>query len=86
MIALSEDIEQLARLLAQKAGSTPTEIIRQALQGRAREAGMNISESQYRKPSFERMMAISDRCSERPVLDDRPPDEIVGYDEFGVAR
>jgi hypothetical protein len=36
MIALSEDIEQLARLLAKTSGETPAEIIRQALQDRAR--------------------------------------------------
>ncbi len=86
MIDLSEDTEQLARLLAERSGETPAEIIRQALVDRARETGMNVTEKVRRKPSFARMMEISDRCSRLPVIDDRTPDEIIGYDEFGVPR
>ena len=32
------------------------------------------------------MTAISELCASLPVLDPRSPDEIVGYDEFGVPR
>jgi hypothetical protein len=32
------------------------------------------------------MMAISERFAGYPVLDRRSPDEIVGYDEFGVPH
>jgi hypothetical protein len=30
------------------------------------------------------MIAIPDRGAALPVLDDRTPDEFIGYDEFGV--
>jgi hypothetical protein len=39
-----------------------------------------------RKPSADRMMAISERFAAYPVLDSRSPDEIIGYDEFGVPN
>jgi antitoxin VapB len=29
---------------------------------------------------------IGERCSKLPVLDDRSPDEILGYDEHGLPR
>jgi hypothetical protein len=32
------------------------------------------------------MMEISDRFANRPVLDPRSPEEIVGCDEFGVPH
>ena len=31
-------------------------------------------------------MTISDRFAAYPVLDARSPDEIIGYDEFGVPH
>jgi hypothetical protein len=31
-------------------------------------------------------LEISDRCSKLPVLDDRPADEILGYDESGAFK
>jgi hypothetical protein len=40
-----------------------------------------------RRPiDMQRVKAIIDRSSARPVLDPRPPDEIVGYDEYGIPR
>ena len=86
MIALTDETEQLARLLAERSGKTPTEIIRQALEARALANGIAFTAKPRRKPSFDRMMEISNRCSRRPVLDDRSPDEIIGYDEFGLPR
>lgn len=86
MIALHHDTERLAKLLAERAGKTPDAIIRQALEERARESGLAVTAEPRRKPSFERMMEISDRCSKLPVLDDRTPEDIIGYDEFGLPR
>jgi antitoxin VapB len=85
MIALPKDTEQLAQLLAEKSGKTPSEIIRQALEARARECGVDVKSIRH-IPSFERMTEISDRFAKLPVLDGRTPDEIIGYDEFGVPR
>ncbi|MGQ0673858.1 MAG: type II toxin-antitoxin system VapB family antitoxin [Hyphomicrobium sp.] len=86
MITLSQDTEQLARTLARQAGKAPEEIIRQALEERARTAGIPLPTKPRRKPSFERMMEISDRFAAYPVLDDRSPEDIIGYDEYGVPR
>lgn len=82
MISLTRDTEQLAERLARRDGVSPAEVIRLALEDRAK----RIPSKPRRKPSFERMMEISDACSRLPVLDDRSPDEIIGYDDFGVPR
>ena len=86
MIALNHDTEELARLLAVHAGKSPDEVIRQALDDRARSSGIALPDRPRRSPSFDRMMEVSDRFSALPVLDDRPADEIVGYDDIGVPR
>jgi hypothetical protein len=38
------------------------------------------------RPSVEHVMAIARRYASRPVIDDRSPDEIIGYDERGLPR
>ena len=78
MIALNHDTEELARLLAVHAGKSPDEVIRQALEDRARSSGIALPDRPGRSPSFDRMMEVSDRFSALPVLDDRPADEIIG--------
>lgn len=83
MIKLDERTEELARQLAIEAGKTPADMIRELLEDRARTAGLVVS-TPRKRPSYERMMEISERCSKRPVLDERSSDEIIGYDEFGV--
>jgi antitoxin VapB len=37
-------------------------------------------------PLREELAVIRERCSRLPVLDDRPADEIIGYDDKGVPR
>ena len=32
------------------------------------------------------MLAIGKRCAALPEIDSRPPEEIIGYDEFGIPR
>ena len=32
----------------------------------------------------ERLLTIAKRCATLPLLDRRPPDEILGYDQFGM--
>lgn len=86
MIALNRDTEELARRLAVHSGKRPDEIIREALEDRARSAGIALPDKPRRSPSFDRMMEVSDRFAALPVLDDRPADEIIGYDEIGVPR
>ncbi|MEB3162459.1 MAG: hypothetical protein VKK80_04465 [Prochlorothrix sp.] len=49
----------------------------------------NAAEGQGRLPQeaaavFEKIMEISDRASQLPVLDDRTPDQILGYNAAGL--
>jgi antitoxin VapB len=86
MMTLPPELEQLARLVAGKSGKTFEEVLKEALEARAREVGIAPAGKGGKRPSVERMMAISDRFARYPVLDTRTPDEIIGYDQFGVPR
>jgi hypothetical protein len=85
MIVLSPETEQLVHLIAERSRKTPERVIDDAVEACAREVGMVPPQppSLPEKPSFDRMMAISDRFSTYPVLDDRRPDEIIDFDKFG---
>ena len=37
-----------------------------------------------RRRLVDEINAIADHCSSLPVLDDRSPEEILGYDEIGL--
>jgi antitoxin VapB len=89
MIVLSPETEQLVRLIAERSRKTPERVLNDAVEACAREVGIVPPQEPLgppEKPSFDRMMAISDRFATYPVLDDRSPDEIIGYDEFGVPH
>ena len=74
------EVDRLARELANLTGESMTEAILQALKERLRrEQG-----KAYPIPLHEDLRAIRERCSALPVLDDREPDEILGYDDDGV--
>jgi antitoxin VapB len=79
------EVEQLARLVAVKTGKTPDDILKEALEARARTAGIAPQPSQ-RAFDDARVQAIIARVSALPLLDDRSADDIIGYDEFGVPR
>lgn len=83
---LSLETEELARLVAKRIGKTPERVLEEAVRAHAREVGIVPGQDSPRKPSADRMMAISERFASYPVLDARSPDEIIGYDEFGVPR
>lgn len=86
MIVLSPETEQLARLIAERSGKTPERVLDDAVEASARQIGIVAPQEPLGKPSVDRMMAISDRFAAYPVIDERSPDEIIGYDEFGVPR
>jgi antitoxin VapB len=76
-------VDHLARALAQRTGETITEAVANALRERL--------EREERKAHsidslVEDVMEIGRHCSSLPLLDAREPDEILGYDENGVAR
>jgi len=76
----SLEADRLARELAKRTGETLTEAVVIALRERlARESGRARA-----LPLREELSAIRRRCAALPVLDNRTPDEILGYDERGL--
>jgi antitoxin VapB len=85
------EADRLARELAATTGeSVPDAVLRalrerlsrEALRGRTSREKEKAGESQLR----DKLRAIRKRCAALPVLDDRTPEEIVGYDDRGLPR
>jgi antitoxin VapB len=71
---------QLAEQVAKQMGVTLTEAVIRALEDKVRQAPKP-------KPiDWKKLDAILARFDALPVLDPRSPDEILGYDEFGLPR
>ena len=70
------EVDRLARLLAKRTGKSMTAVIREALQDAVER------EEQRRREKVERLMEIGRRSAALPLLDDRPEEEILGYDEM----
>ena len=84
-LQLSREIEQLTLALARRTGKTPETLIEEAIEERARAAGVFVAKP--RRPFDEaRVRAIISRIAALPVLDDRSPAEIIGYNEHGVPE
>jgi antitoxin VapB len=76
------ETERLARHLAQLTGENITTATKRALEERLRRVGRQSR----RAALLEDMAEIRRRWSTMPVLDDRMPEEILGYDEHGLPR
>lgn len=78
-----EAIHAKAKELARLSGETITEAVGKAIDARLerlrREARTRTDEG-----LAERLMEIGRRCAALPVLDERTPDEILGYDDNGL--
>jgi len=72
------ETERLARRLAKRTGETITEAVTVAIRER-----MNRQQSS-KKGFQEKIQEIQKRLAALPVLDDRTPDEILGFDEHGT--
>jgi antitoxin VapB len=78
----NEEVESLARELANIRGVSMTEAIRQALKSEvAREQSQAKPIDEARRA---RIDAIVERARKLPVISDMSEDEILGYDEFGA--
>ncbi len=74
------EADQLAGELARLTGQTKTDAVIDALRRRLAE-----TRTKRRTNSMsERLAEIAKRCRQLPVLDERAPDEILGYDESGL--
>jgi antitoxin VapB len=78
----SRKADELARELAKETGETITQATERALEERL----VRVRGRRADRGLAERIMEIGRHCASLPVLDDRTPDEILGYDEIGVPR
>jgi antitoxin VapB len=77
----SEAADRLARDLAATTGESLTDAVTIALRERLeRERGRRAADV------IGRLRRLSDEVRATPVLDERLPDEIVGYDEHGIPQ
>ena len=76
------ETDRLARALAEATGETLTEAIRRAIEERL--ARQKPRSAHYRIQTAVRR--VQERLASLPVLDPRPADELLGYDEHGVPR
>lgn len=74
------EADRLARELAARTGESLTEAVVVALRERlARQTGRTGATALR-----EELAAIRRRCAALPIVDDRSPDEILGYDDRGL--
>jgi hypothetical protein len=87
-IRLDAESERRLQELAKATGKPADDIIRDALEAWAAKLQASTGRRSKRTPAEKgaAIEAIVARFKELPVLDPRPADEIVGYDEIGVPR
>ncbi len=78
----NKEADRLARELAQATGEGLTEAITEAL----RERLVRVQGRKRRTRLHEELRSIRRRCAALPVLDDRSPEEILGYDQNGLPH
>jgi antitoxin VapB len=78
MITLSPETEHLARLLAQRGGTSPEDVVRRAVETEARIAGIDIAAARAPRKEIDlgRVRQITRRIASKPLLDPRTPKEI----------
>jgi antitoxin VapB len=76
----NEQTERLARELARETGESLTTAIRRALEERLE----RVEGRRDPRDKLRLARAALRRVDALPVLDARPPDEILGYDEHGL--
>ena len=82
LIIEDSETEHLAQSLAKLTGETTAMATRRAIEERLCRIGSRSS----RAVLLEDMAEIRRRWSQLPVIDDRRPEDIVGYDERGLPR
>ena len=82
------DTERLAHKVAEVTGKPLPTVVKEAIAAKAEAAGVSLRPRKRLSGHelIDRMTAISDHCAALPIHDGRSPEEIIGYDEFGVPR
>jgi len=76
------EADRLAREVAARTGETLTHAVVVAL----RERLTRLRGRARRRRLRDELREIAERCAQLPTLDDRPSDEILGFDERGLPR
>jgi antitoxin VapB len=75
----------LARQLAAARGISLEEAVKLALEESSKEIPRPVAGNRLAKDELiRRLEEISARCGARPLVDPRSPDELLGYDDFGI--
>jgi len=75
-----QEADQLIRTLAERTGESITDAVKQAVRERLKHVPLSEDEIAARK---RKLAALVARAKAMPTLDDRTPDEIIGYNELG---
>jgi len=75
-------VERLAREVARLSGESLTQAVIDALEERLEQ----LKVRRFATTLAEEILRISQRCSALPNLDQRNPDEILGYDSRGFPK
>ena len=88
-VALDAETENLACRLAEVTGKPLPTVVKDAIEASAVAAGVRLGPPAQYLTSDEllaKMIEITNRISQLPVLDPRSADEIIGYDENGLPK
>jgi antitoxin VapB len=75
-----QEADQMIRTLAERTGESITDAVKQAVRERLDRVPLAEDEIAARKRKIEALIA---KAGAMPIVDDRTPDEIIGYNEFG---
>jgi antitoxin VapB len=75
-----QEADQLIRTLAERTGESITDAVKQAVRERLQRVPLSEDEIAARQRKLDALIA---RGRETPVVDDRTPDEIIGYNKWG---
>ncbi len=78
----SPETEALAAELARLTGETKTEAVTKAVRDRLE----RVKRHRRQRSLADELNEIGKQCAALPVLDARPADAIIGYDDHGLPR
>lgn len=76
------EAERLATELARRTGETKTDAVINSLRDRL----SRVRRERSKRSLADELEEIAKHCASLPILDPRPGDEILGYDEQGLPR
>ena len=78
----NQEAEKLATELAKETGESKTEAVTKALRDRL----LRVRRDRAKRRLADELEKIAEHCASLPALDRRRPEEILGYDDFGLPR